>query len=172
MCPTSAICFSISPLTVFFSTCLQVDFYLFRIQIWDSTFHLKNAWGVWHEFSRTFQVYINDIANIIKLWLNFRGLFEIFCRIAKKNKNVHFASWKNIYVYSIWLSSCFPMNWILRKKTLVRKAQKAWIVVWHWELVSLKGNCLENIFKIYHVVIRRLEKFLRASEVQLEPFDF
>ena len=31
---------------------------------------------------------------------------------------------------------------------------------------------LQNIFIIYHMVIRRLEKFLRACEIQLETFDF
>ena len=38
--------------------------------------------------------------------------------------------------------------------------------------MRLTGNCLENVFIIYHMVIRRLEKFLRAFEVQLETLDF
>ena len=46
------------------------------------------------------------------------------------------------------------------------------IVVWPRELMRLIGNCLENIFIMYHMVIRRLEKFLPACEVQLEIFDF
>ena len=44
------------------------------------------------------------------------------------------------------------------------------IVVWPRELVRLIENCLENIFIIYHMVIRRLEKFLRACEVQIQIF--
>ena len=44
------------------------------------------------------------------------------------------------------------------------------IVVWPGELMSLIGNCLENIFITYHVVIRRPEKFLRVCEVQIQIF--
>ena len=44
------------------------------------------------------------------------------------------------------------------------------IVVWPRELVRLIGNRLENVFIIYHMVIRRLEKFLRACEVHIQIF--
>ena len=46
------------------------------------------------------------------------------------------------------------------------------IVVWPRELVRLIEKCLETTFINYHMVIRRLEKFLHACEVQLEKFDF
>ena len=46
------------------------------------------------------------------------------------------------------------------------------IFVWPQELVRVIGNCLENIFIVYHVVIRRLKKFLRVCEVELQPFHF
>ena len=44
------------------------------------------------------------------------------------------------------------------------------IVVWPRELVRLIGNCLQNIFIIYHVVIRRIGKFLRVCEIQIQIF--
>ena len=44
------------------------------------------------------------------------------------------------------------------------------IVVWPRELVRLIGSSLENIFIIYNMVIRRLEKYLRACEVQIQIF--
>ena len=46
-----------------------------------------------------------------------------------------------------------------------KRFESSVIVVWPRELVRLIGNCLENIFIIYHMVIRRLEKFLRVCEV-------
>jgi len=41
-----------------------------------------------------------------------------------------------------------------------KRFEPAVMVVWPCELVRLIQNCLENIFIIYHMVIRRLEKFL------------
>ena len=102
----------------FFSTCLQVDFYLFRIKIWDSNFHLKNAWGFDMNFQGLFQVYINDIANIIKLWLNFRGLFEIFCRIAKKKKHILRILKKHLCVFNL-IIFLFSNELNFEKKTLI-----------------------------------------------------
>ena len=51
---------------------------------------------------------------ILKFWLNFRGLFEFYSRIAKKKTYIlHFEI--HLCVFN-WVSSCFLIDWILRKK--------------------------------------------------------
>ena len=101
-------------------------------------------------------------------------------RIQQKNKNVNFGFvqigssfnfkklHKNKYFFSKFTGSLFLGTW--DELFWQNRLGPSIIVVWARKLVRLIENCLENIFIIYHMVIRRLEKFLRACEVQIQIF--
>ena len=104
---------------------------------------------------------IRCIAYQLRLWIGFVYVFQT-CISAipyKSHKKGTFTPLKEVFFFGKW-------NELFWQK----RFEPAVIVVWPWELVRLIGNCLENIFITYHMVIRRLEKFLRACEVQIQIF--
>ena len=126
---------------------------------------MSSWWKVWNWWQK--QMFMKKVKR--RKVLTFRKhstkwgikVYTSFSKFKKSHKLCCHETLKEVFFFGKW-------NELFWQK----RFEPAVIVVWPWELVRLIGNCLENIFITYHMVIRRLEKFLRACEVQLETFDF